>query len=87
MSDNRTCCVAGQVEILVFRKSGTADSTQFVFFGRLLVEKFFVKKFFESQKTRNLAPLPSFLALEELFHKELLPRACYPRHPKLDLGT
>ena len=28
----------------------TADSTQFAFFGRLLVEKFFVKKFFEEQK-------------------------------------
>ena len=28
----------------------TADSTQFVFFGRLLLDKFFVKKFFEEQK-------------------------------------
>ena len=28
----------------------TANSTQFVFFGRLLVKEFFVKKFFEEQK-------------------------------------
>ena len=54
----------------------TANSTQFVFFGRLLVREVLCEKVLRGAKkllrSRNLAPLPSFLALEELFHEELL---------------